>query len=92
VGLRDELKNRAAGLLGEPRVFQALQSEQLSRALAAVLDASGRLSSLTAEQRERVVRSLGLASQADLQKLEQRVEELEAQVARLRQSRDQSRD
>ena len=79
------MKRPGAGLVGNPRVFQALQSERLSRALSTVLRVSAAASSAIADRMERLSRGIGLARAQDVDRLERRLDELETEVRGHRQ-------
>lgn len=88
MSLSDEMKRRALQLLSDPRVSKLLQNEQFVRAMTALVQVPDKVNDFTQDQSGRVAQSLKLATEAQLQKLEDRIEGLESEVRALRRKSD----
>jgi hypothetical protein len=83
----DDLRNLVSRILADPRVLKLLSSEQLVRVLTLALGAPDRLGELTNDQVAKLMKRFGIPSAERVEELERRVEELENELAQLRQSR-----
>jgi hypothetical protein len=83
MSLSDDIKQAAERLVGDPRVMKLLQSEQTLKLLTLLVEMPERFGALTATQGARFAKNFHLATQEDIESLQRRVSELEAQVAHL---------
>jgi polyhydroxyalkanoate synthesis regulator phasin len=84
MSITDDLKQAAQRLAAEPRVLKLLQSEQTLKLLTLLVEMPERVGALSATQGARFAKNFHLATREEVEGLEQRVAELEAQVAQLR--------
>jgi len=84
MSLTDELKQVAQKYANDPRLLKLLQSDQTLRLLTLLVEMPDRFGALTAAQGARFAKNFHLATRDDVDRLEQRVAELEVQVAQLR--------
>lgn len=85
MSLSDEIKQAAQRLAGDPRVMKLLQNEQTLKLLTLLVEVPERFGALSAAQGARFAKNFQLATREDIERLERRVEQLEAQVAHLQQ-------
>ncbi len=83
MSLTDDLKQAAQRLATDPRVLKLLQSEQTLKLLTLLVEVPERFGALSTAQGARFARNFQLATQEQVDRLERRVAELEAQVAQL---------
>ena len=84
MSLTDDLKQAAQRLAADPRLMKLLQSEQTLKLLTLLVEMPERFGALSVTQGARFAKNFHLATRDDVEKLEKRVAELEAQVAQLR--------
>src|SRR5438132_1427593 len=77
------LMDRGLQLMSDPRVLKLMQDERVMKAVLAAASMPGRMQSFTAEQVERIVRSMALVREDEVQDLRRTVRRLEEQVAKL---------
>jgi polyhydroxyalkanoate synthesis regulator phasin len=81
MSLTDELKQAAQKLVNDPRILKVLQSEQTLRLLTLLVEMPDRFGALSVSQGARFARNFHLATREDVERLERRVADLEAQLA-----------
>jgi polyhydroxyalkanoate synthesis regulator phasin len=84
MSLTDDLKQAAQKLAADPRVLKLLQSEQTLKLLTLLVEMPERVGALSVVQGARFAKNFHLATREEVDRLEQRVAELEAQLADLR--------
>ncbi len=84
MSLTDDLKQAAQRLAADPRVMKLLQSEQTLKLLTLLVEMPERVGALSVVQGARFAKNFHLATREEVDRLEQRVAELEAQLAELR--------
>ncbi len=84
MSLTDDLKQAAQKLASDPRLLKLLQSDQTVRLLTLLVEAPDRFGALTAAQGARFAKNFHLATRDEVDRLEQRIKDLEAQVAQLK--------
>ncbi len=84
MSLTDDLKQAAQKLASDPRLLKLLQSDQTVRLLTLLVEAPDRFGALTAAQGARFAKNFHLATRDEVDRLEQRIRDLEAQVAQLK--------
>jgi hypothetical protein len=83
MGISDEVKKKAFELLGDPRILQILQNEQVVKVLGALAQVPGMLHGITDEQAERIAKTFKLATADDMVALRRAVNRLERDLAEL---------
>ncbi len=81
--LSDELKQVAQKFANDPRILKVLQSEQTLRLLTLLVEMPDRVGALSVSQGARFAKNFHLATKDDVERLERRVADLEAQLAQL---------
>ena len=84
MSLTDPLKQAAQKLANDPRILKVLQSDQTLRLLTLLVEMPERFGALTTVQGERFAKNFHLATRNELEALEKRIADLEAQVAQLK--------
>jgi uncharacterized protein YlxW (UPF0749 family) len=82
--LRKALLEQAWKLASDPRVARVLADERVSRALVVAAGMPAKVQSFATEAVEKVVRTMDLAKEEEVQDLRRTVRALEDEVARLR--------
>jgi polyhydroxyalkanoate synthesis regulator phasin len=77
----DELKQVAQRFANDPRILKLLQSEQTLRLLTLLVEMPDRFGALSVAQGSRFAKNFHLATKEDVERLERRVADLEAQLA-----------
>ncbi|HTJ81204.1 MAG TPA: hypothetical protein VL400_05750 [Polyangiaceae bacterium] len=83
MSLKDKLLAEGMKLSSNPAVSKLLADERFMRLVVAAMSVPGRLSTFTAEQRERFATEMGLATSDEVRDLKRRVVALEDAVRRL---------
>jgi len=89
MSLTDELKQVAQRFANDPRILKLLQSEQTLRLLTLLVEMPDRFGALSVAQGSRFAKNFHLATKEDVERLELRVADLEAQLAQLHRRADQ---
>ncbi len=84
MSLKKNLQKRGMQLMGDPRVSKLMQNEQVMKLLMSALQARGKIDSFTTEQTERLAHTLRLPTLAQFKELQRKVNNLEAELARLK--------
>lgn len=84
MSLTDEIKQAAQKFANDPRLLKVLQSDQTLRLLTMLVEMPDRFGALTTAQGARFAKNFHLATREEVDRLEQRIRDLEAQVAQLR--------
>jgi len=84
MSLTDELKQVAQKFANDPRLLKVLQSDQTLRLLTLLVEMPDRFGALTTAQGARFAKNFHLATRGEVERLEERVTDLEGQVAQLR--------
>ena len=82
--MTDELKQVAQKFANDPRLLKVLQSDQTLRVLTLLVEMPDRVGALTTAQGARFAKNFHLATSEEVERLQQRVSDLEAQVAQLK--------
>jgi hypothetical protein len=83
MSLKDKLLAEGMKLSSNPAVSKLLADERFMRLMVAAMSVPGRLSTFTAEQKERFATEMGLATSDEIRDLKRRVVALEDAVRRL---------
>lgn len=83
MSLRDRILETSAGLASNPAVSKLVQDERFMRLVVLALSVPGRVSTFTAEQKERFAREMGLATHDEVRELQRQVAALQDEVRRL---------
>ena len=84
MSLTDELKQAAQKFANDPRLLKVLQSDQTLRLLTLLVEMPDRFGALTLAQGARFAKNFHLATRDEVERLELRISDLEAQVAQLK--------
>ncbi len=84
MSLTDDLKQAAQKFAADPRLLKVLQSDQTLRLLTLLVEMPDKFGALTTAQGARFARNFHLATRDDVEGLEKRVADLEAQLAQLK--------
>jgi hypothetical protein len=84
MSLADELKQAAQKLAADPRILKMMQSEQVLRLLTLLVEMPERFGALSVSQGARFARNFHLATRQDVERLERRIADIEAQLAQER--------
>jgi hypothetical protein len=83
MSLKDKLFAEGMKLSSTPAVSKLMQDERFMRLVVAAMSMPGRVSTFTAEQRERFAREMGLATSDEVRDLKRQLGALEDAVRRL---------
>jgi hypothetical protein len=83
MSLRDRILETSAGLAQNPAVARLVQDERFMKLVVLALSVPGRVSTFTAEQKERFAREMGLATHDEVRDLQRQVAALQDEVRRL---------
>lgn len=81
------LMKQGMKLMSDPRIAKLLQDPRVMSALVQAMAVPGKVQSFTAEQRERIARSMSLATEDEVNDLKRTVRRLEEEIARLERDR-----
>lgn len=84
MSLADELKQAAQKMAADPRILKLMQSEQVLRLLTLLVEMPERVGALSVAQGARFARNFHLATRQDVERLERRIADIEAQLAQER--------
>ena len=84
MSLTDELKLAAQKFANDPRLLKVFQSDQTLRLLTLLVEMPDRFGALTTAQGARFAKNFHLATRDEVERLEQRISDLEAQLAQLK--------
>src|SRR5262245_57062599 len=84
MSLKDRVVEEGMKLAQHPAVAPLLQDERVMKLLMSALSVPGRLEELTEEQKQNVVKALGLATAQEVADLKRTVRALEDEIGRLR--------
>ena len=84
MSLTDEFKQVAQKFANDPRLLKVLQSDQTLRLLTLLVEMPDRFGALTTSQGARFAKNFHLATREEVEGLEHRISDLEAQVAQLK--------
>lgn len=87
MSLKDRLLETGASLAQNPALSRLVQDERFMRLVVTALSVPGRVSTFTAEQKERFAREMGLATHDEVRELQRQVQALEDQVRDLEKRR-----
>lgn len=83
MSIRDRILETSAGLAQNPAVSRLVQDERFMKLVVLALSMPGRVSTFTAEQKERFAREMGLATHEEVRELQRQVAALQDEVRRL---------
>jgi len=83
MALKDKLMSEGMKLAANPAVAKLMQDERFMKAVMTAMAMPGRVSTVTAEQKETFAKAMGLATQEEVRDLKRTVAALERTVARL---------
>jgi hypothetical protein len=83
MSIKDKLVSEGLKLTQNPTVGKLLQDERFMRLVVLAMSMPGRVSTFTAEQKERFAKEMGLATQEEVRDLKRQVGALEDAVRRL---------
>jgi hypothetical protein len=84
MSLKDKVMSEGMKLATHPAVASLMQDERFMKLVMSALAVPGKLSELTEEQKQHLLKFLGAAPQKDVDDLKRAVRSLEDEVARLR--------
>jgi polyhydroxyalkanoate synthesis regulator phasin len=84
MSLSDELKQVAQKLASDPRILKLMQNEQTLRLLTLLVEMPERVGALSVAQGARFAKNFHLATREDVERLERRVADIEAQLAQMK--------
>lgn len=84
MSIKDDVKKKGMQLMSDPRVLKLMQNEQFMRAMMTVVQVPGKVNTFTTEQTERFAKTMRVATAQETKDLRRHVENLEAEVERLR--------
>jgi hypothetical protein len=83
MSLKDRLLSEGVKLSQNPAVSKLIQDERFTKLLVLAMSMPGRVSTFTAEQKERFAREMGLATSDEVRDLKRQLGALEDAVRRL---------
>jgi hypothetical protein len=83
MSIRDRILETGAGLAQNPALARLVQDERFMKLVVLALSFPGRVSTFTAEQKERFAREMGLATHDEVRELQRQVAALQDEVRRL---------
>jgi hypothetical protein len=83
MSIKDKLVSEGLKLTQNPTVGKLMQDERFMRLVVLAMSMPGRVSTFTAEQKERFAKEMGLATQEEVRDLKRQVGALEDAVRRL---------
>ena len=83
MSIKDKLVSEGLKLTQNPTVGKLIQDERFMRLVVLAMSMPGRVSTFTAEQKERFAKEMGLATQEEVRDLKRQVGALEDAVRRL---------
>lgn len=86
MALKERLLSETARLTQNPAVAKLLADERFMRLAVLAMSMPGRITTFTAEQKERFAREMGLATSDEIRDLKRQVAALEDAVRRLERS------
>ncbi len=86
--IKKSLLKQAMKLMSDPRVAKMLQDPRVMGALMQAMAVPGKVQSFTAEQVEKLARSMSLATEDEVNDLKRTVRRLEDEVAKLERDRN----
>jgi hypothetical protein len=81
MSLTDELKQAAQKMAADPRILKLMQSEQVLRLLTLLVEMPERVGALSVAQGARFAKNFHLATRQEVERLERRIADIEAQLA-----------
>jgi hypothetical protein len=84
MSLKDRVVQEGMKLAQHPALAPLLQDERIMKLLMTALSVPGRIEELTEEQRQTVVKAMGLATAQEVADLQRTVRSLEDEIGRLR--------
>lgn len=90
--LKKSLMKQGLKLMSDPRVAKLLQDPRVMNAVMQAMSMPGKVQSFTAEQLEKLAKSMSLATEDEVNDLKRTVRRLEDEVARLERDRGDDRD
>jgi hypothetical protein len=84
MSIKDRIMSEGMKLAANPQVAKLMQDERFMKLVMVAMSMPGRVQTFTAEQKEAVAKSFGLATQDEVRDLRRMVTSLEQSVARLR--------
>lgn len=85
--IKKTLMKQGMKLMSDPRVAKLLQDPRVMSALMQAMSVPGKVQSFTAEQVEKLARSMSLATEDEVNDLKRTVRRLEDDLARLERER-----
>lgn len=83
MSIKDKLVSEGLKLTQNPTVGKLMQDERFMRLVVLAMSMPGRVSTFTAEQKERFAKEMGLATQEEVRDLKRQVGALEDALRRL---------
>ncbi|NUO54942.1 MAG: hypothetical protein HOV80_39385 [Polyangiaceae bacterium] len=83
MSIKDKLVSEGLKLTQSPTVGKLMQDERFMRLVVLAMSMPGRVSTFTAEQKERFAKEMGLATQEEVRDLKRQVSALEDALRRL---------
>ncbi len=90
--LKKSLMKQGLKLMSDPRVAKMLQDPRVMSALMQAMAVPGKVQSFTAEQLEKLAKSMSLATEDEVNDLKRTVRRLEDELARIERDRERDRD
>lgn len=86
--LKKSLMKQGLKLMSDPRVAKMLQDPRVMGAVMQAMAVPGKVQSFTAEQLEKLAKSMSLATEDEVNDLKRTVRRLEDELARIERDRD----
>lgn len=90
--LKKSLMKQGLKLMSDPRVAKMLQDPRVMNAVMQAMAVPGKVQSFTAENLEKLAKSMSLATEDEMNDLKRTVRRLEDEIARLERERERDRD
>jgi cell division FtsZ-interacting protein ZapD len=88
MSLKKSLLEQGMKLISDPRVMKVVQDERVLKAMMQMMQVPGKVQSFTADQIERLARTLNLATEDEVKDLQRTVRRLEEELSRIERDRD----
>jgi cell division FtsZ-interacting protein ZapD len=88
MSLKKSLLEQGMKLISNPRVMKIVQDERVLKAMMQMMQVPGKVQSFTADQIERLAKTLNLATEDEVKDLQRTVRRLEEELSRIERDRD----
>jgi cell division FtsZ-interacting protein ZapD len=88
MSLKKSLLEQGMKLISNPRVMKVVQDERVLKAMMQMMQVPGKVQSFTADQIERLAKTLNLATEDEVKDLQRTVRRLEEELSRIERERD----